>query len=265
MTTFHLDKVTCSECGVESEQRVIASTNALGSPDLDLRPPPMRRSTISHWLQACPNCSLVSSDLSEKEPGLGDILTSERYRSLERSGTARELINRCLRRSLIDEHLGDIAQAAEHALWAAWAADDAGDPSSATYRAKAADLFLAATADQPVGSQEAMVRRARLIDILRRSERWDEAVRLADTLLATDGVDPTIGAVARYGRSLAQRHDAARHTVQDSMDIAVKESRSKDIKLEAIPQSMPENANRPPVMTLVRRVFQQLFDFLGGR
>lgn len=37
----------CAVCGKESEQITLASTNTFGSPDLDLRPPEMKRSTMS--------------------------------------------------------------------------------------------------------------------------------------------------------------------------------------------------------------------------
>jgi hypothetical protein len=217
MTTFRFDNVTCSFCGAASEQQLLMSTNSFGSPDLDFRPAEMQRSTMSYWLQECPKCGFVSSDLSEPEKGVEEIVASERYRSLHRSGPSEALISRCLRRSLLDEHLGNTANAAEHALWAAWAADDAGDPSAGHYRSRAADLFLACAAALPGGSSEAVMMRTRLVDILRRAERWDEAVSLADTLLATGGLDPTIRSIVEFGRNLAQGHDASMHTVQDAM------------------------------------------------
>ena len=56
MTTQSAEECTCAVCGRVSMQGVIMSTNAFGSPDLDLRPPPMERFTIDHWVQECPHC-----------------------------------------------------------------------------------------------------------------------------------------------------------------------------------------------------------------
>ena len=54
MTTLDKAIVTCAICGEDAEQIEIGSTNAFGSPDLDLRPPPMKRQTMAFWMQACP-------------------------------------------------------------------------------------------------------------------------------------------------------------------------------------------------------------------
>ena len=50
MTTLDERTSTCAICGGRSKQTVVASTNARGSPDLDLRPPEMQRSTMPYWV-----------------------------------------------------------------------------------------------------------------------------------------------------------------------------------------------------------------------
>ena len=47
----------CAVCGAMHEYRILTSTNAFGSPDLDLRPPMMKRGTMHLWVQECPSCS----------------------------------------------------------------------------------------------------------------------------------------------------------------------------------------------------------------
>ena len=128
MTTYNSEQVTCSICGATGEQKVLASTNSLGPPDLDLRPPEMERSTMSCWLQECSSCGFVSSDLSEPEKGAKELLSTPQYRALLEGSASDAFIRRCLMRALLDESLTNTAVAAERSLWAAWAADDAGDP-----------------------------------------------------------------------------------------------------------------------------------------
>jgi hypothetical protein len=214
MTTFHFQLVTCSICEKSSEQQVIASTNGFGSPDLDLRPPEMARSTLFLWLQECPKCGLVSSDLSRAEDGVREILSSTNFASLGR--ITNTLIGRCLKRSFLEERLGKLGEAAECALWAAWAADDTHDQAAAEYRSKAANLFLSAALIMPV-SDDSIVMRTRAIDILRRARKYQEAADLAYTLLANDNLDPTINAVVKFGRKLALAGDCSHHTVQEAL------------------------------------------------
>ncbi|SED43861.1 hypothetical protein SAMN05519104_3545 [Rhizobiales bacterium GAS188] len=206
-----------SVCGTASEHRVLMSTNAFGSPDLNLRPPKMQRSTMSSWLQECPNCGFVSSDLGEVEKGIEEILASEPFTSLHRGALAGSLIGRFLKRSLVDEELGNTEMAAKHALRAAWAADDADDRSAVEYRSKAADLFLAAASAMPTGSEEWTAMRTRTIDILRRARRWDEAVDLADALLAKHDLDATIRSVVEFERRLVQAGEQSRYTIEDAI------------------------------------------------
>lgn len=66
MTTTVPHHSVCGVCGGISEQTGLQSTNAFGSPDLDLRPPEMERSTMCYWVQTCPQCGYCASDIAEK-------------------------------------------------------------------------------------------------------------------------------------------------------------------------------------------------------
>src|SRR5262249_5422440 len=144
-------------------------------------------------------------------------LTTETYRSLNSSDQSSGLIGRFLRRALLDERLGASASAAEHVLCAAWAADDVADPSARAYRSRAADLFKVAASKLPEGSEEAITMHTRTVDILRRAERWAEAVDLADKILATGNISPPIRSVVEFGRkqSLARRNSG--YTIAEAL------------------------------------------------
>ena len=49
MTQIFPILITCPICEHEFEIYQLASTNQMGSPDLDLRPPEMARSTMDTW------------------------------------------------------------------------------------------------------------------------------------------------------------------------------------------------------------------------
>lgn len=70
----------------ENQYTDIGSTNEFGSPDLDTRPPEMRRSTIFAWVQRCPQCGYCACDVS-KAPSQAEALvrSSEYIRQLSDS------------------------------------------------------------------------------------------------------------------------------------------------------------------------------------
>jgi hypothetical protein len=192
------------------------STSTFGDTDLDLRPPELERSTLSVWLQECPNCGFVSSDLSAPE-AVQEVMATERFTHLQNCALSGTFIGRCLKRSFLDERLANLEDAAEHALWAAWSADDADSQAAVEYRSKAANLLLEAAALLPTESIESVTTKTRTVDILRRAGRWEEAIGLADALLLKDDLDPTLRSVVAFGRRLAQARDRSGHTVRDAL------------------------------------------------
>ena len=65
MTQIFPSKITCPICENDFEIYLLASTNQMGAPDLDLRPPEMARSTMNTWTYECPHCSYVSADFDQ--------------------------------------------------------------------------------------------------------------------------------------------------------------------------------------------------------
>ena len=51
MTLIRNVELKCAVCGKNSQQKWLSSTNIQGFPDLDMRPPEMKRSTIDTWVQ----------------------------------------------------------------------------------------------------------------------------------------------------------------------------------------------------------------------
>jgi hypothetical protein len=150
MTILGSTEVTCAICAESSEHTTIVSTNAFGSADLDLRPPEMKRSTMTYWLQECPSCGYSASSIDEAHRDARTGMESAAFQALQSGPLNQTLTGRLLKASLLSEKCGDTQSAADFALWAAWAADDANDDNGArNYRGKAADLFIEALRVRP--------------------------------------------------------------------------------------------------------------------
>lgn len=217
MTTLNQEELTCVMCGSKSEHTSIASTNSFGSPDLDLRPPEMQRSTMSYWVQECPECGYAYSSITEKADNSSITISSDAYKALLSGELSGSLLGRFAKASLIAEGAADISAAANYALNAAWAADDAHNKECAiSYRNRAADLFQSILKNIDDESEESIITRTRLVDILRRAERWEESIEIANTLLNSN-LDPTIRSVLEFEHSVASKRDPNCYTVEVAM------------------------------------------------
>lgn len=206
------EKKTCAICGAKNEHTGISSTNSFGSPDLDLRPPEMRRSTMAHWVQECPDCGYAYSSIEEKVAEADEAIASDAYQKIVAGPLHGSLIGRCLKASIVAEEASDLETAANCALWAAWAADDAEDKDGAiSYRNRAVGLFTDYVNSIDNSSEQSILTRTRMVDILRRARRWIEAIDLANSLLEMD-LDSTIRAVLAFQTSAASQNDGKCYT-----------------------------------------------------
>jgi hypothetical protein len=217
MTTLGSSEITCAICAETSEHTIIGSTSSFGSPDLDLRPPEMKRSTMAYWLQECPDCGYSAGSIDDPHPNAKDVMASDAFQTLQTGPLGGTLTGRFLKASLFDEASNDLSSAADHALCAAWAADDAKDVEGAIqHRNRSANLFLKTLDGADSISEETIVTKTRLVDILRRATRWDEANEIALELLKQD-MDQTIRSVITFGQAAINSQDDQAHTVAQAM------------------------------------------------
>ena len=237
MTTYFHEKRTCTLCGQNSEQLALGSTNTFGSPDLDLRPPEMQRSSMGQWIEECPHCGYAYKSIEGKVAGINTPEQlfahvdetpalqlwrplSDEFRSWsdEASKPEHNLVRRFLTASKVAEIAGSADDAAHYALCAAWAADDNNDQAMALIcRDLAADFFRAIglEADRPADIRT--VNATRLTDVLRRARHWEEAIALSDQWLARE-LDVTIRAVLTFEREASLRQDGACYTIADALE-----------------------------------------------
>ncbi len=79
MTTERHEVFRCALCSEESEHTIIGSMNAVGHPDLDARPPQMRRSTLFAWVQRCLTCGYCATDISSPCVTAPSVVASDAY------------------------------------------------------------------------------------------------------------------------------------------------------------------------------------------
>lgn len=134
MTTMRNFDEKCSVCGETSPQPVLTSTNSWGYPDLDLRPAPMQRDTMSVWLAECPHCGYVAGDLSDDSGISIDFLKSDDYLTCEGHEFISDLSKRFYRRYMISKETNDTANCFFSLLNCAWACDDSNDELASEMR-----------------------------------------------------------------------------------------------------------------------------------
>jgi len=118
-------KRKCSVCGFVSIQTELASTSRFGSPDLDTRPPEMMRSSMGWWIQECPRCGFVSSDISSEEDIVPKwLLKHPKYVTCIGLDIHSSLGRNFIKALFIHVYTKNWNSAFADALHAAWACDD---------------------------------------------------------------------------------------------------------------------------------------------
>ena len=176
MSTFSWKETICAVCDGVSTVQVINSTNEFGSPDLDLRPAPMRRSTMPFWVQECPHCGYVAPRIDIPPAFDREFLTSPAYLDTDGLVLENKLTRRFYRQYLCAMETGAPVTAFHALLHAAWCCDDDGSADLAVrFRSRAAELMDERNKDFTGGDRETyQVLRA---DLLRRSRQFDRLIR----------------------------------------------------------------------------------------
>lgn len=215
MATIATEEKQCAVCGKTSVQGFVADAGREGSADLDLRPPPDQRETIEHWVQECPHCGYCGLALEEPTAGAAEVIASEDYRALRGEHDHPPLVVRLLCASTLLEHAERWVEAAETALWAAWAADDAGaDEEAGRARRRALDLLaeVRRRGEHYIGNPDAET--LVMADVARRAGEFERAAALLDGLGAVS--DPRFAAIVAFQRDRLAARDTRRYTVEEA-------------------------------------------------
>jgi len=209
MTSYDERNVRCFCCGRASSQQILASTNSRGSPDLDQRPPEMMRSTMDAWLEQCPSCSYVATDLGKGDAGDKEFVSSEGYQALRTGSHLCGLSCRFLLGAALAGHHGDAQTAFRRTLSAAWIADDMRQLEVArALRRQAAACVLRSTNSTDL--------RLRLLDVLRRSAEWDAATALGAEMTA-EKLEHPLSAIVRFQSETIKNRDDKCYSVEEAL------------------------------------------------
>ncbi|MFO0460084.1 MAG: hypothetical protein ACK50I_12895 [Burkholderiales bacterium] len=211
-------ELACTLCGETVRVTPAPATNAIGSPDLDARPPGAARAALPLRVQCCPSCGYCARDHTVETPGSREAVDEEEYVEVldddELPEKAREFL--CLAR--LDGAAGRFDDAFWSTLSAAWIADDADDRDGAERcRALAlAALRMARAAGRRVGpgpGVEAVVE----VDLLRRMGEFADAERCIRRALDRRP-DEVVDQLLRFQRDLVAARDRLPHQVSEALN-----------------------------------------------
>lgn len=212
-----IDKVCCL-CGAENKCTTIVSTESEGSPDLDLRPPPLERDTMGAWLQECVSCHYVGVDLERESDGAREIVAAETYQSLISDSNIPEIAKRFALCSLL---MGGIDKeiSATALLRAAWVCDDEkATELASSFRLQCSNILwkMVPFEDSPEQANTATM----LVDVLRRSSQFEKAAKLASQLLKFKSVKRAgrMLAVVKFQLALCEEKSTECREIKDAWD-----------------------------------------------
>ena len=210
MTTFATDYVKCSRCGQVSEFDVLSSTNAFGASDLDTRPPEMKRSTMSLWVQECPRCGYVGAEISDSTTAPDELFKSDAYVSCGEIAFRSELAKKFYRLYLVKAAEQNDFDAFWAALHAAWASDDKRDDASAVAcRKLALERIEPVIAAKPNNDNYKLIK----LDLLRRAGEFDAVLEYGATLKIDEEF---LAQIVAFQLELAKRRDDACHACDEA-------------------------------------------------
>lgn len=213
MTTYRTEHVKCGICGALNEVLIVNSTNRFGYSDLDTRPPEMERSTMFMWIQFCGNCSYSSKDITVEIKSAIETIISKDYKIILKDSQLSPLVKKFLCYAMILEKDGDQRMAMFKTLHAAWVCDDNRNSFKALEcRNKALSLM-----DKFRSGEEDTNIDLIKIDLLRRTEKFEEAIDFCKTL----NFEGELAEVVRIQIELCLNKDIRAHTIASFKKIVI--------------------------------------------
>ena len=219
MTTFSQKQAKCAHCGATVEWAEVASTNAFGSMDLDMRPPPMERDTLEHCIQQCDACGFCSPTIDSGEGVDMTQVGLPNYASLASDDRFPPVARRFLAFAHLAKASGCHARAAWASLRAAWACDDSGSrfrDSAVTCRLEALEAIDRLHGEDKTLSPDMETDQTLRLDMLRRAGEFQSTIELAARLRAA-GLPEILDRLAAFQAKQAASHSLECYTAEQAM------------------------------------------------
>lgn len=212
MTTFMREPRTCFVCGHESLFQETTSTNSFGSPDLDLRPPEMKRSTMMTWVHKCPQCGYASESVTDRTSVNQEWLQSPEYTTCEGIRFKSDLAKQFYQAYLVKREDGLRVDAFYALIHAAWSSDDCRDEKAAIHcRKLAIDYVDDLRHAMPENRDTYLVMKA---DLMRRAGFF---AKLRQEYESIQFRDELLNQIIAFQLDRADAHDTKCYTVRDAV------------------------------------------------
>lgn len=210
--------VRCAACATSVDVPVVPAVTAIGSPDLDTRPPGAARPLLTLRVQRCPTCGHCARDLSTLLPGAKAGVAEDDYRELLGDPTLPEGAREYLCLARLQSAAGRLADAFWSTLSAAWIADDADDDAAAVRCRLLAvvALRLARAAGKPLAQRDGVAEVVE-IDVLRRAGEFGDAHRCTRRALERPRED-VVERLLRFELDLIDARDRDAHPVSEAIE-----------------------------------------------
>ena len=212
MSTYNLADLKCAICGGEQKRVIITSTCEFGFPDLDLRPPELKRSTMMFWIQKCPYCAYTAPDVSIYQENDSSYLDTDEYRNCEGLSTDNEQCKKYYQFYLLARNRRNHIEQLAGLLYAVWTCDDENNNSLATeLRKKAADILMKVEWNTVKQAEEMLLLRA---DLLRRSGQFH---KLIEEYHGKTFENENLRKILKFEVLLAKEKDDSCYTVEQAL------------------------------------------------
>lgn len=206
----------CAICREASPQLVAETAESKELPDFDTRPGRPSRSSIVHWVHACPGCGYCSNDLAVVEPEIVEFVRGPIYQAFRKNKVFPPKTTDFLCYALILEEIGAFADAGWTALHAAWVCDDAKDEENArNCRARAIELWQHAKQHGQSFMDNLYEEFSLAADLYRRMADWEQARQSAQHGLDEDNLPPSVNGMLRRQLAYIDRKDSSTHNMQE--------------------------------------------------
>lgn len=208
MTQIIRKNFQCAICGHLSTHDVILSMHYTEWPDLDGRQTDMREAYFSASIQRCPSCGYCATDISKASANAKELVYSPDYCNQSENPDFPLLANSFICLSMIFEKDGDFSSAGWASLKASWICDDRNNIDEAKKcRLRAVEMFkkswIRGRGSQAFFHDEFVM----LTDLLRRAEKFDEALAVCEEGLAKNQ-DEQFRKFLEYEKALIEKQDS---------------------------------------------------------